>query len=141
MSLQQKKVVFKEFISTYFDLLEFMNKHSNNNLTFKKFYYKNYLLKKTNIKLFIVKWYQNITLNYYKPIIDGNLDFFLEKDYQTELNNHKELNNDYNIGDFISYFKNIYSNIENKLITNVIKKIQSLTQLSFLYFNIDKNNI
>lgn len=127
-----KKDIFKLFIEQYFQLLNFIKKYTNNNLDFKKFYAKNYLLKKTNIKLFIKTWYENITNNYYKYIMEGNINYFLNKnDYHNESN---ILNKEYNFNQYIGYFKTMYNNVEKQISNTFIDYIQKLTKLSFLYY-------
>ena len=127
-----KKDIFKLFIEQYFQLLNFIKKYTNNNLNFQKFYAKNYLLKKTNIKLFIKTWYENITNNYYKYIMEGNINYFLNKnDYDKETN---ILNKEYNFNQYIGYFKTMYNNVEKQISNTFIDYIQKLTKLSFLYY-------
>ena len=127
-----KKHIFKLFIEQYFQLLNFVKKYTNNNLDFKKFYAKNYLLKKTNIKLFIKTWYENITNNYYKYIMEGNINYFLNKnDYDNESN---LLNKEYNFNQYIGYFKTMYYNVEKQISNTFIDYVQKLTKLSFLYY-------
>ena len=127
-----KKHIFKLFIEQYFQLLNFVKKYTNNNLDFKKFYAKNYLLKKTNIKLFIKTWYENITNNYYKYIMEGNINYFLNKnDYHNESN---LLNKEYNFNQYIGYFKTMYYNVEKQISNTFIDYVQKLTKLSFLYY-------
>jgi len=49
--------------------------------TFQTFYKKNYLIKQTNIKLFIKGWYDNVTCKYYDLIMGENTKEFLEHDF------------------------------------------------------------
>jgi hypothetical protein len=131
MTQTDKKGIFKLFIQGYFDLLEFIKKYSNNNIDFKKFYMKNYLLKKTNIKLFIKTWYESITMKYYNPIMNENVDYFLNKDYGNEVSSVK---NQFNIQYYISYFKTVYNKLDKSLIDDFINKIKYVTQLSYIYY-------
>ena len=55
-----KKDIFKLFIDNYFKFIEFLKDNCNNNSSFLKFYKKNYLLKKANVKVFIRIWKSNI---------------------------------------------------------------------------------
>ena len=129
-----KKDIFKLFIDEYFKLLEFLKKYSENNFTFKKFYAINYLLKKVNIKLFIKGWYDNITALYYSPIMNDNLDFFLKKDYNKDINNNASVSNEFNMSYYIEYFKDIYSTIQKDLFNKFTNYVKQLTQLSYLYY-------
>ena len=54
-SAAQKKQIVKTFVDIYFDLLNTIKEQlENKNKEFNDFYKKNLLLKKTNIKLFII---------------------------------------------------------------------------------------
>lgn len=93
---------------------------------------KNYLLKKANIKLFIKTWYESITVNYYQPIMNENVEYFLNKNYDSEVSN---VQNQFNIKYYISYFKTIYDKLDRTLIQGFINKIKYVTQLSYIYYN------
>ena len=67
---------FKNFNTTYFEFLEFIRIKSNENKGFIKFYKKNKILKKTNIKYIIKFWYSHITIPYYNNIINNDFDYF-----------------------------------------------------------------
>ena len=75
----EKKIHFKAFNSTYFELLKMMKENSDNNRDFKRFYNHNLFIKNTNIKMFIRTWYQNITCIYKEQIMSGDIDYFLKK--------------------------------------------------------------
>ena len=83
---------FQKFNKLYFDFLSFLKEYSNGDKLFNSFYQKNYVIKNTNIKLFIKGWYDNITLKYYKTIMDENISFFLNKDYNNDINNLENSN-------------------------------------------------
>ena len=133
---EQKKMIFKMFIKEYFELLEFIKKNSENSFTFTKFYTKNYVLKKTNIKLFIKGWHENITHLYYDKIMDGDIVFFLNKNYDYDISENKIMSSEFNMGYYIDYFKKIYDSIEKELVDIFVTKIQRLTQLSYLYYKL-----
>ena len=132
-SKAEKKQIFNLFIEQYFGFLKFIKEYSKNNLDFNKFYTKNLFLKKTNIKLFIKTWYRYITQNYYQPIMNGDVDFFLSKnDYDN--NDTKLLNSEYNFIKYINHLKQVYNSIEDNISKIFVEHIQKLTQLSFLYY-------
>lgn len=133
MEKDKKKKVFKLFIDQYFELLNFIKKYTpTTNLDFKKFYAKNYLLKKTNIKLFIKTWNENITNKYYNHIMNGNINYFLEKnDYNNECN---YLNNQFNFSNYIQYIRTFYNKIGKDISDTFVNYIQNLTKLSFIYY-------
>ena len=61
VSKYPKTEINKEFVKTYFELLNFMKAHVTNNKDFKYFYNKNLILRKSNVKYFIKLYYERIT--------------------------------------------------------------------------------
>ena len=126
------KELFQQFNKLYFDFLSFLKLHSNGDKLFNSFYKKNYIIKNTNIKLFIKGWYDNITINYYQSIIEENILFFLKKDYNSDI---VQLENSNDIIKYIKYFKDNYEKFEKKITDDFIEYIKQLTKLSYMYFN------
>lgn len=129
--MYDKKGIFKEFITLYFNLLKNI-KDQVNNKDFNRFYYKNYLLKKTNIKLFINTWYNEISLKFFKQIMNDDILFFLNNDFKGSL---KKLNNEFNINYYLDNLKNIYNKVEKNIFNYYFDQIKKLTNLSIIYFN------
>lgn len=126
------KDLFQQFNKLYFDFLSFLKSNSNGDKLFNGFYKKNFIIKNTNIKLFIKGWYDNITVHYYQNIIEDNINFFLKKDYQTDI---VKIENSNNIIKYINYFKENYNHFEKKITDEFIGYIKELTKLSYMYFN------
>ena len=135
MSKQEKTSWFKLFNSTYFELLKMMKDNSDKNKDFLRFYKQNLFLKRANVKLFIRTWYTNITRFYMEPILNGNIQFFLEKDYSAEINENKEFSNTYSIESYVQYFKEIYNTLKQEDVDVFVEKVQELTKLSKLYYS------
>jgi hypothetical protein len=110
-----------------------MKKYSNQNQYFNSFYRKNYIMKKTNIKIFIKTWKFAINDKYGEQIMNNNVGFFLENDFKNELNSSKNLNNEYKIQDCIVYMKSIYYTLDSAITDRFIKYIYDLTILTDLY--------
>ena len=125
-----QKEILKKFVKIFFDFLEFVKKYSNKNSEFLSFYRKSFLLKKTNIRLFIKMWYEHICSLYFKPIMEGNVDFFLHKDYKTEINK----GNNTIIIDCIKHMKELYTKLEKDIVNVFVVYMQKLTYLSALYY-------
>ena len=128
-----KKEIFKSFNTKYFDLLNFMKTHSNQNKEFNYFYKKNYILKKTNIKMFIKTWHENITQKYYEPIMNDNINYFLNKDYTNEMNKINSLNSSVQENKLIENMKKLYYDMDEKITSEFIVYIKHLTFLTYLY--------
>lgn len=135
MSKQEKTSWFKLFNSTYFELLKMMKDNSDKNKDFLRFYKQNMFLKRANVKLFIRTWYTNITRFYMEPILNGNIQFFLEKDYSSEINENKDFSNSYSIESYVQYFKEIYNTLKQEDVDAFVEKVQELTKLSKLYYS------
>jgi hypothetical protein len=126
------KDLFQQFNKLYFDFLSFLKTHSNGDKLFNRFYNKNFIIKNTNIKLFIKGWYDNITVHYYKTIIEDNINFFLKKEYDNDI---AKMENSSDIIKYINYFKQNYNTFEKKITNEFIGYIKELTKLSYMYFN------
>lgn len=126
------KDIFQQFNKVYFEFISFLKDHSNGDKLFNKLYQKIYIIKNTNIKLFIKVWYDSITLKYYQSILDENLSYFLNKDYNQDIDT---IENSNDILRYIHYFKTNYNTFEKKIIDIFIQYMKELTQLSYLYFN------
>tara|TARA_Y100000768_G_scaffold388678_1_gene386098 strand:+ start:13538 stop:13933 length:396 start_codon:yes stop_codon:yes gene_type:complete len=126
-----KKSVFKEFIDTYFNLLKNI-KDKVNNKDFNHFYNKNYLLKRTNVKLFINTWYNEISKKFFNQIMSDDIIFFLNKDFKSTF---KGLNSEFNINYYLDNLKTIYSKVEKSVFNYYVEQIKKLTKLSIIYFN------
>lgn len=128
-----KKDIFKLFNQTYFELLEFMKNYSNKNQYFNTFYRKNYIMKKTNIKVFIKTWQLAVNDKYGNEIMNNNVKYFLENDFKNEFNNSECLNKEYKLQDCILYMKSIYYTLDNDITDKFIKYIRDLTILTDIY--------
>jgi len=131
------KSVFKDFNNIYFDFLNFLKRFSNGDKMFNDFYRKSYIIKQTNIKLIIKLWYDNITLLYNKEIEEGNIDFFLNKNYNLENNKIENFDTTYNINLYINFFRKQYNVLDNTIIQSFIHYVQQLNKLSLIYFKND----
>lgn len=129
-----KAEINREFVKTYFELLLFMKEHVKNNKDFTYFYNKNLLLKKTNVKYFIKLFYGKIAKTYGKHIMDENIEFFLNNEFNTEISDIKT-STSIDIAKYISFMKGIYHTLESSLVRDFIIYLKKLTFLSVCYFN------
>lgn len=130
-----KKAYFSSFNRTYFELLKMMKEQVQDNKDFKRFYNQNLFVKRTNIKLLIRTWYEHITYFYKEPIFRGNIQFFLDKDYSSDISENRDFSNTYSIDTYIQYFKSVYESLDKKQVDTFVSKVQELTQLSNLYYS------
>jgi len=89
------------------------------------------MIRKVNPKTIIRYWYESIVSQYKTQIDEGNLEFFITKDYTTEVavseHSEKIMNGINRMRDQIQLM-----NEENQ--KKSMKYIQNLTKLSILYF-------
>ena len=68
--------------------------------------------------------------------MEGDIVFFLNKNYDYDISENKIMSSEFNMGYYIDYFKKIYDSIEKELVDIFVTKIQRLTQLSYLYYKL-----
>jgi hypothetical protein len=95
---------------------------------------KNYFLtlRKINPKLIILTWDEKISTIYKKEIDKGNLNFFLDKEYDSDLEGTSYNNK---ILEGISRLRDKIKNMDDENKEKSMKYIQNLTKLSNIYFN------
>lgn len=91
-----KSFILKSFNKQIFDFLEDVNNMIDNNTDIEdsRIYFNG--LKRANPSLLLKIWYTYICVPYKEQINEGDLTFFLEKDYSQDLSllpNNKELLN------------------------------------------------
>ena len=87
-------------------------------------------MRKANPRLIVAIWREHIVSKYEKEITEGNIDFFLEKDYNTDL---KSADNASSILEKINSLKEPIRNMGQENLTKTITYIQNLTKLCNLY--------
>ena len=120
-----------DFNKLYFEFIQFIKLHLEDDPNFKSFYRKNTIMRDVNPKYFISTWNTRITKLYYEQIRLRNIDFFLNKDYNDDLNN-AESNL---LMVYINKFKKAYDTLNEEIKTTFVNFIVNLTHLSFLYYN------
>jgi len=87
-------------------------------------------LKKMNPKKIIVFWYHHITIKYFNDIINGDINFFTERDYTEDLQQFAD--SEY-VGQAINKFREPMKNISDDDKITVVKYFQNMTKLSKVY--------
>jgi hypothetical protein len=78
--------VVKIFNEIFFNFVNLISKTFPNDLEITIAKNKLYAIKKINPKLFIKIWKKHITNKYRDSIEEGNIDYFIEKNYSDDLN-------------------------------------------------------
>jgi hypothetical protein len=129
-------LVFKKFNTTYFNFLDFIKKHIQNDLKFNAFYMKNMIIKSTNIKLLIKTWYNRITSKYYTQVMNKDLEFFINKSYIDDVNNNNTSGEAPDVMiSYITEFKKAFPTLDVSIKNEFTDYIMKLTNYSYIYFN------
>ena len=129
------KEIFSTFNKSYFNFLLFIKKNMGNDAKFNTFYFKNLIIKETNIKLFIKTWYSRITRNYYTQVMNKDFDFFLNKSYKDDVEKDNTSGEAPTVMlTYISDFKNTFPTLAQPVKYEFVSFMLHLTELSFLYF-------
>ena len=86
-------------------------------------------IKQGNPKLLITLWKSKITVPYKEQILEGNIDYFLNKDYK------EDISSNYNdtIDNAIQDLRKVIRTMNQENIQMSVKYIQNLCKLSELY--------
>jgi tRNA A37 threonylcarbamoyladenosine dehydratase len=87
-------------------------------------------IKKINPRLIIKIWNEHIVKKYKNQILNGDLSFFIDKDYSDDLNDMDDASN---IANKINKLREPIKNMGKENQDKCMKYIQNLTKLSELY--------
>jgi len=87
-------------------------------------------MRKANPRLIIAIWQEHIVNKYEKEISEGNIKFFIDKDYKNDL---ESTDNASTILDKIDALKEPIRNMGEDNLNKTVTYIQNLTKLSILY--------
>lgn len=114
-------------------LMEFLSDVStvfprDSNIKTARFFVENMI--KVNPSLLIKLWYRDITTPYKTQVESGNIDFFLEKDYNSDI---KGKENPESIMQVIKIIKKMISELNDVERKKVISYVQNFTKISCIY--------
>ena len=120
-----------EFNKDYFEFLNFIKDHIDD-ANFKTFYRKNQIIKQTNPKMFIKTWYDRIGSKYHAQVMQSDISFFLNKNYDDDVS---VAGNDSNmLLIYINKFKESYETLDEIVKAKFMYYIITLTDKSFVYY-------
>jgi hypothetical protein len=120
-----------EFNKEYFEFLNFIKNHIDDT-SFKTFYRKNQIIKETNPKLFIRTWYDCIGSKYHLQVMQKDISFFLNKEYENDV---IYAGSDSNmLLKYINKFKESYESLDETIKETFLNFIIGLTDKSFVYY-------
>jgi hypothetical protein len=120
-----------EFNKEYFDFLNFIKDHIDD-AKFKTFYRKNQLIKQTNPKMFIKTWYDRIGSKYHAQVMQSDISFFLNKNYEEDVSVAGTDSNTLLV--YINKFKESYDTLDEIIKAKFMYYIITLTDKSFVYY-------
>lgn len=88
-------------------------------------------IRSMNPRLIIEVWQSHISYHYKSEIENGNIDFFLNKDYTSDLQNSENADK---IMQSIQRLRNPVKQMNEEDQKKVVKYMQNLTKISNLYF-------
>jgi len=90
------------------------------------------LIKKSNPKIIITIFHKNVVEKYKKQILEGDISYFIEKDYSNDL---KSSNNSEQIIEAIDRLRDSIRIMNEKNKITTIKYLQNLCKLADTYIN------
>jgi hypothetical protein len=120
-----------EFNKEYFDFLNFIKDHIDDP-KFKTFYRKNQIIKQTNPKMFIKTWYERIGSKYHSQVMQSDISFFLNKNYEEDVTIAGNESNTLLV--YINKFKESYDTLDEIIKAKFMYYIITLTDKSFVYY-------
>ena len=118
------------FNKEYFEFLNFIKGHIED-VSFKTFYRKNQIIKETNPKMFIRTWFNRIGSKYHEQVMQRDISFFLNKNYEDDVLDSGESNM---LLKYINKFKESYETLDESVKETFLNHIISLTDQSFVYY-------
>ena len=121
-----------EFNKDYFDFLQFIKLHVEDK-NFTSFYRKNKIMRETNPKFFIRTWFDRIGQKYHHEVMNRDISFFLNKNYEDDVSDTGESNT---LLIYINKFKESYDRLNENVKETFLNYIIALTDKSFVYYNL-----
>ena len=129
-----KKQLLGTFIEQFFEFINDIQSVFPHDREIKLAKGKLFLIKKTNPKLLMSEFKESVTDKYSNEIVQGNIDFFIDKDYSTDLNSVDEGKN---ILKKIEALRTPIKSMNKEEQSKIVSYIQNLSSLCELYHKAD----
>jgi hypothetical protein len=129
--MSQSREILKAFNNHFMEFVEDIINIFPNNLDLLTTKKSVLLLKKSNPKIIIHVWNEEVNKKYGSQIDEGDISFFIEKDYNEDLEKYD--NN--KISDVIEKLRDTIRNMKKEDLDKSLKYLQNLKKLSLLYFS------
>jgi len=129
--------ILSAFNNHFIEFLEDVHKIFPNNKDIRSAKTALLLLKKTNPRAVIKLWKIHIVKPYEQQIENGDVDFFINKDYSSDVSNIDDINNVVNLNtlNIIEHLREPVRNMGEENQKKAIKYMQNLTKISKMYNN------
>jgi len=134
--MKDKSTVCKAFNKHFFDFIEDLMVIFPNSkeITFAKSSFTT--VNRFNVSLLIKQWYNNVYIPYGEQIANNDIDFFLKKDYSSDLNKNKDARQSEEIIKMIENIRQPIANTDEVNKQHSLKYLQNLNKLSVAYNNL-----
>ena len=134
--MKDKSTVCKAFNKHFFDFIEdllviFPN---SKEIMFAKSSFST--VNRFNVSLLIKQWYNNVYLPYGEQIANNDIEFFLQKDYSTDLKKNKDAKQSDEIIKMIENIRQPIATTDEINKQHSLKYLQNLNKLSAAYNSI-----
>jgi len=128
--MTDKSVLIKGFNTHFFDFLDDISEiiENNKDILASKFFFET--IKKANPSLLIKRWHKHVYLPYKTVIDNGDINFFIDKDYIEDISVLKDSDR------IVEIINNIKISIKEMSKINQehsMKYVQNLSKLSSMY--------
>jgi hypothetical protein len=128
--MSDKTTLLRVFNKHFFEFLEDIASIVTDNSEIMNAVSSCNMLKRVNPTAIIKAWYTHVYCKYKNVIEDGNISFFFEKDYSSDL---ESVNNANEIMNIIDKIREPIKNMSKGNQSHTIKYIQNLSKISQLY--------
>lgn len=127
-------MIIDTFNTTFYDFLTDLTNVFPENTYIKKSKTNLRVVNNLTPKIVIGVWNTFVNVKYYNTIMEGDLTYFLEKDYTEDL---QVLGTDKSseVLDFINNIREPIKNLDNENLQTSINYLQNLSKLSYAYNN------
>jgi len=128
--MSSKSLIMRAFNTNFFELIDAIISYFPEKSIFKTAKTNMELLKKTNPTILIKVWLSNVYTPYSEEINNGDVHFFINKDYSNDLKDAQEQNK---IIDFINEMRNNVMELPDSSKNRIMSYVQNLSKMSVQY--------
>jgi len=128
--MSNKSLILRAFNNNFFELIDTIITYFPERVIFKTAKTNMELLKKTNPTILIKVWLSSVYTPYVEEINNGDVNFFINKDYSDDLKDTQEQNK---IIDFINDMRDNVMELPDSTKDYIMSYVQSLSKMSVQY--------